>query len=89
MLQQMYKNEAFDTVDEKIEILNLFMKYRVNVELVNYNGETALHIAAKNNINLYNQMVAYGWNPEHLNTRGESAKELIRHLKLNKDSGNE
>jgi hypothetical protein len=87
--KQMYKDEVFDTVDEKIEILNLFMKYRVNVELVNYNGETALHIAAKNNINLYNQMVAYGWNPEQSNTRGESAKELIRHLKLNKNSGNE
>lgn len=66
------------STNEIIEILDLFMKYRVNVSLANHDGDTALHIAAREKtIAVYDRMVAFGWNPEQINKKGESAKELL------------
>jgi Zn-finger nucleic acid-binding protein len=65
--------------NEIIKILDLFMKYRVNINLANHDGDTALHIAAREKtISVYDRMVAFGWNPEQLNKKGESAKELLK-----------
>jgi ankyrin repeat protein len=55
------------------------MEYRVNINLANHDGDTALHIAAREKrISVYDRMVAFGWNPEQLNKKGESAKELLK-----------
>jgi serine/threonine protein kinase len=75
----------FDSKDEIVEMLDLFMQYQVNIHLANNNGDTALHIAARNDIALYNYLAALGWNPELLNSKGESAKELLKNLSKNKN----
>ncbi|WP_310481513.1 ankyrin repeat domain-containing protein [Chamaesiphon sp. VAR_48_metabat_403] len=60
-------------------ILDLFIQYRVNIQAVNEDGDTALHILAKRDFfPVTDRLIGYGGNPLQKNRHGKNALELIK-----------
>jgi ankyrin repeat protein len=62
-----------------IYTLKLMMQHQVDTQIVNQNGDTALHVVASQDFfPLTEQMIHYGWNPHQKNRLGRDTWGLIK-----------
>jgi serine/threonine protein kinase len=60
-----------------VKLLDLLVQYRADPLAANHEGDTALHIAARQEFfPLMKRMIGYGWNPLQNNRTGESALSI-------------
>jgi ankyrin repeat protein len=65
-----------------IYTLDLLMRHKVDRHAVNQDGDTALHVVAKQDFfPITDRMIKYGWNPLQKNRAGKTAMELIKAAK--------
>jgi serine/threonine protein kinase len=63
-----------------IKLLDLFVRHHANPQSVNNNGDTALHIATRqDSVQLARRMIGYGWKPLQKNRGGEDALSIAAH----------
>jgi serine/threonine protein kinase len=62
-----------------IYTLELLMRHKVNFQAVNKDGDTALHVLAKQDFfPVIDRMIRYGWNPLQKNRQGKNIYQLMK-----------
>lgn len=81
MLGEIQQNANGCTQSRSIAIytLDLLIRHKVDLQAVNKDGDTALHVAAKQDfLPVTDRMIKYGWNPLQKNRAGKTALDLIK-----------
>jgi serine/threonine protein kinase len=71
------RDKCFHKDEWLFNMFKLFVRYKADPNLSNNDGDTALHLTARNDRNdEYDYMVALGWNPLQKNNLGETPQQI-------------